>query len=462
MAAPAVNPYNNITWRKRVKRVANPERQERNVDQILKHIDEQEIVKLTCNLVDIPSRTGNERAVGEFVREWLRGFGIRSFLQEIGGDRVNVVGILEGTANGVSLQLNGHLDTNYSGDEDDLLFMSPALVRRRQHTKRAFVQDGRIYGIGVGNMKAGLAAMLTSIVAVKRSGIALKGDFMVAGVCGENGGGPAAQYQGVQYEGAGFGTEYLLSHGVQTDYAICADNSNFKMTWVSPGQVLLRITVYGLPGGAWATAHAKGRSTSQNAIVKMLPVIEALENWSAAYSERHRYVCEGGQLTPTAHIGHIEGGRPFNMAVRPGVCAISVLVMTPPGLRTVDVVREVKEALIAQDLEAEVDVYRSHLGYEAQRIGPLVDVLRDHHNRLFGSALPIVDPPYCGPWTDTAVYNERGIPCLKLGLGLSAAERLKVGIGAYDEHPIDDIVRAAKLYAVTAVDVCSRERLDRP
>jgi len=87
-------------------------------------------------------------------------------------------------------------------------------------------------------------------------------------------------------EGAGFGTEYLLSHGVQTDYAICADNSNFKMTWVSPGQVLLRITVYGLPGGAWATAHAKGRSTSQNAIVKMLPVIEALENWSAAYSER--------------------------------------------------------------------------------------------------------------------------------------------------------------------------------
>ncbi|HEV8382844.1 MAG TPA: M20/M25/M40 family metallo-hydrolase [Gemmatimonadales bacterium] len=430
------------------------------MDEILKHVDEKEIVELACNLVNIPSRTGNERAVGEFVRDWLRGFGIRSFVQEIGGDRVNVVGTIEGIGNGVSLQLNGHLDTNYSGDEDDLIFMSPELFRRPQHTKRSYVRDGRVYGIGIGNMKAGLTAMLTSIVAVKRSGVPLKGDFVVAGVCGENGGAPVDQYQGVQYEGGGFGTEYLLSHGVQTDYAICADNSNFKMTWVSPGQVLLRVTVYGLPGGAWATPHAKGRPMSQNAVIKMLPVIEAIEAWSADYSVRHRYVCEGGELTPTAHIGHIEGGRPYNMAVRPGVCAISVLVMTPPGLRAVDVMREVKDALRAQNLDAEVEGYRSHMGYEADRISGLVGVLRDRHQQLFGTGLPICDPPYCGPWTDTAVYNERGIPCLKLGLGLSAAERLKVGISAYDEHPIDDIVRAAKLYAVTAADVCSRERLD--
>lgn len=430
------------------------------MDSVLSHVDEKEIVDLACNLVNLPSRTGNERAVGEFVREWLQGLGIRAILQELGGDRVNVVGIIEGTGGGVSLQLNGHLDTNYSGNEDDLVFMSPELFRRPQHTKRAYVRDGRIYGIGIGNMKAGLAAMLTSIKAVRQSGIALKGDFVVAGVCGENGGAPVDRYQGVEYEGGGFGTAHLLSHGIQTDYAICADNSNFKMTWVSPGMVLLRVTVYGLPGGAWATAQATGRSASQNAIIKMLPVIEALEAWSADYGVRHRYTCEGGDLTPTAHIGHIEGGRPYNMAVRPGVCAISVLVMTPPGLRPVDVVREVKEALRPTGADAMVEPYRTSMGYEAQNISGLVRVLRERHEGLFGAALAVCDPPYCGPWTDTAVYNERGIPCLKLGLGLSAAERLKVGIGAYDEHPIEDIVRAAKLYAVTAVDVCSRQRLD--
>src|SRR6185369_9405489 len=130
----------------------------------------REIVELACNLVNLPSRTGNERAVGEFVREWLQGLGIPAILQELGGDRVNVVGIIEGTGGGASLQLNGHLDTNYSGDTDDLVFMSPELFRRPQHTKRAYVRDGRIYGIGIGNMKAGLAAMLTSIKAVKQSG----------------------------------------------------------------------------------------------------------------------------------------------------------------------------------------------------------------------------------------------------------------------------------------------------
>lgn len=429
------------------------------MDQILKHIDEKEIIQLACDIVSIPSPTGYERAVGEYIRDWLSGFDIKAVIQELGEDRVNVVGILPGSGNGTSLQLNGHLDTNYSGDEDDLLYMSPDLFKRPQHTKQAYYRDGRVYGVGVGNMKAGLVAMLTTIKALKQSGVALKGDFVVAGVSGENGGASVGEYQGVTYEGAGFGTAHLLSHGVQTDYAICADNSNLKMTWVSPGMVLLRVTVYGLPGGAWATPTASGRAASQNAVIKMLPVIEALEAWSAEYSDKYKYVCEGGELTPTAHVGHIEGGRPYNMAVRPGVCAISVLIMTPPKLKPVDVVREVKDAIRHAGVDAEVEMYRSGMGYEAQGISGLVEVLRQTHRKLFDSELQICDPPYCGPWTDTALYNERGIPCLKLGLGLSAEERLKIGIAAYDEHPVEDIVRAAKLYALTAVEVCSRENL---
>ena len=428
------------------------------MQEVLSHIREEEVVQLACDLVDVPSPTGREREVGEFVHGWLEGHGVAARLQDLGGERVNVIGVLPGSGDGVSLQLNGHLDTNYSGDEDDLIYMSPALFAREQHSKRAYVRGGRIYGVGIGNMKAGLTAMLTTIKALRQSGVSLRGDFMIAGVSGENGGAPVDRYQGVAYEGAGFGTAYLLSHGGQTDFAICADNSNLKMTWVSPGMVLLRITVYGLPGGAWATPAASGRHASQNAIIAMVPVIEALEAWSAGYSDRYRHVCEGGELTPTAHIGHIEGGRPYNMAVRPGVCAVSLLVMTPPRLKPVDVVREVRAAVRATGVEFAIEMYKSAMGYEAQGIAPLVDVLRDRHRALFGSVLPICDPPYCGPWTDTALYNERGIPCLKLGLGLSAAERLKVGISAYDEHPVEDILAAAKLYAATALEFCNRDK----
>lgn len=428
------------------------------MQQVLDHIKEEEIVKLCCDLVDIPSLTGHEKQVGEFVVAWLRGNGIKAIGQDLGGERMNAVGIIEGTGGGPSLQFNGHMDTNYSGNDDDLTYMSRELFDRPEHTKKSFVRNGRIYGVGVGNMKAGLAAMLSAIKAIKKSGISLKGDVVVSGVAGENGGAPVAQYQGVRYEGTGFGTAQLLSRGIHTDYAICADNSNLKMTTVSPGVVLLRITVNSLPGGAWATA-ASGREDSQNAIIKMMPVIDAFEKWSAEFSERERYVCDGGELTPTAHICHIESGRPYNMAVRPGVCAMSCLVYIPPGRKPVEVANDVRAAIRAANVDADVEIYRANQGYEAQGVSGLVKILREQHQKLFDSALEICDPPYCGPWTDTALYNERGIPCVKLGVGLSAAERLKVGIEAYDEHPIEDIVKATKLFALTAVEVCSREAI---
>ena len=428
------------------------------MQQVLEQIKEDEIVKLCRDLVDIPSLTGHERQVGEFVVEWLRENGIKAIGQGLGEDRMNAIGILEGTGGGLSLQFNGHLDTNYSGDQDDLTYMNRELFNRPEHTKKSFVRDGRIYGVGVGNMKAGLAAMLSAIKAIKQSGISLKGDVVVSGVAGENGGAPVAQYQGVRYEGTGFGTAQLLNRGIHTDYAICADNSNLKLTWVTPGVVLLRITTYSLPGGAWATA-ASGRENSQNAIIKMLPVIEACEKWSAEFSANNKYVCEGGELTPTAHICHIESGRPYNMAVRPGVCVISAVAYIPPGLKPIDVANQVRAAIRAADVEAEVEIYRATRGYEAQGVSGLVEILREKHQKLFDAKLEICDPPYCGPWTDTALYNERGIPCVKLGVGLSAAERLEVGIEAYDEHPIEDIVKATKLFALTAVEVCSREKL---
>ena len=172
------------------------------MQEVLSHIREEEVARLACDLVDVPSPTGRERAVGEFVRDWLDAHGIEARLQDLGGERVNVIGILPGCADGVSLQLNGHLDTNYSGDEDDLVYMSPSLFAREQHTKRAYVRDGRIHGIGIGNMKAGLAAMLTTIKALRQGGVSLRGDFMIAGVSGENGGAPVDRYQGVERERA--------------------------------------------------------------------------------------------------------------------------------------------------------------------------------------------------------------------------------------------------------------------
>jgi acetylornithine deacetylase/succinyl-diaminopimelate desuccinylase-like protein len=433
---------------------------ERNdLDRVLGLITEQEIVAVACELVSRPSPTGYERNVAEYVSQWFEDIGLDSIRQDISEDRMNSIGVLKGTGNGVNLALNGHMDVPYSGAEDDLLYMDEEQFRRPAHTTQPFVKDGFIHGVGVGNMKASLAALMVAMKALKTSGVSLKGDLIATAVCGEIGRTPVGRFQGVQYEGAGFGSRYAVTHGPHPDYAICVDNSGLKLTWVQPGVMYLRVKVAGLPGGAWATGTSTDRAKSQNAIIKMIAVIDAVEKWAADYHKRAVYECPGGTVKPSAAITSIEAGTPYKASMRPGICNITLIVMTPPDVKPRTIVRELQDATRATGVDAEVKMHLAYLGYEAEGVSGLVDVIQTAHKKLHGKEVEICDPPYCSVWTDTNIYNQNGIPCVKLGLGWSAEDRLKIGNDAYDMHRIDDMVKGSRLYAAMAMEVCSREKL---
>jgi acetylornithine deacetylase/succinyl-diaminopimelate desuccinylase-like protein len=308
-------------------------------------------------------------------------------------------------------------------------------------------------------MKASLAATMIAMKAIKQSGIPLKGDLLAVAVCGEIGRMPADRFQGLEYEGIGFGARYAVTHGAHTDYSICVDNSGLKLTWVQPGIVYLRIMVYGMAGGAWATGMSASKHTSQNAIIKMQPVIDAIDEWAQSYSDRYTYRCEGGTLRPTASITNIEAGTPYKAGMRPGVCTITTIVNIAPGTQPLTIVREIQDAVKASQVDAEVLAYQAHLGFEAKGVDGLISVTRATFERLFGAKLEICDSPYCSVWTDTNTFNQNGIPCIKLGLGLSAAERLAVGNDAYDCHPIPLMVKGARLYSVLPFDICNSVKL---
>lgn len=431
----------------------------KQVSKVLSHIDQKELVDLGCKLVGIPSPTGYERKVGEFVADWFEAAGLRTTRQYIGAERMNVIATLKGTGGGVSLSYNGHMDVPYSSAEDDLLYMSKEAYDRPAHRLNAFVKDGFIYGCGIGNMKASLAATMTAMRALKKSGVALKGDMKAIIVCGEIGRTPVGRFQGLEYEGGGFGARYAVTHGAHTDYSVCVDNSGLKLAWVQPGIVYLRVTVYGLAGGAWATGSSAGKHASQNAIIKMQPAIDAIDEWTKHYPDRFTYKCEGGTVRPTASITSIEAGTPYKASMRPGVCTLTMIVMIAPGTKPMTIVREIEKAVSAAKVDAEVDLHSAHLGYEAQGISGLVDVTRNTFKNLFKTQLEMCDSPYCSVWTDTNTFNQNGIPCLKLGLGLSAEERLKVGNDAYDCHPIESMVKGAKLFATLPLEVCNRPKL---
>ena len=63
-----------------------------------------------------------EKAIGEFILDWFARHDIKTVRQEISPERLNAVGIVEGKSNGASLTINGHMDTSYTGTEEDRMF----------------------------------------------------------------------------------------------------------------------------------------------------------------------------------------------------------------------------------------------------------------------------------------------------------------------------------------------------
>src|SRR6266436_745398 len=79
---------------------------------ILAEIREDEIVAMCCDVVNIPSATGEELEMGRYMRKAFEGMGLAVSWQEVEEARANVVGLWEGAGNGKSLMFNGHMDTS--------------------------------------------------------------------------------------------------------------------------------------------------------------------------------------------------------------------------------------------------------------------------------------------------------------------------------------------------------------
>src|SRR6201993_799144 len=92
--------------------------------EVLAHIDRKELAQLGCDLTSIPSPTGQERAIAEFILDWFAKSGLKAVRQDVEEGRPNAVGILKGDGTGLSLGFNGHTDTSFTGTSADLRMVS--------------------------------------------------------------------------------------------------------------------------------------------------------------------------------------------------------------------------------------------------------------------------------------------------------------------------------------------------
>jgi acetylornithine deacetylase/succinyl-diaminopimelate desuccinylase-like protein len=417
--------------------------------KILAQIDREELAQLGCELTSIPSPTGKEKAVAEFILAWFATNGLKAVRQDVEADRPNAVGILKGTGTGLSLGFNGHTDTSFTGTDEDLRMVGN--IEPAADLKGRIVGN-RVQGLGISNMKGGVAAFMIAGKALKKSGIKLKGDVILAAVVGEISRTPIGSWQSQDYRGEGTGTRHLLTHGMHCDYAVCADGSDMNIVWTQTGVVQAKITTFGKAEAAWGTRRSAYPMEKVNAIVKMTKIIEALERWGAAFEDRYIYNSPTGPLLPKVNIGAIEGGAPFRPNYFPGVCSIYVDVRMPPQVRPVTIKYELEQALDELGLDYEMDVYKSLLGHEGKNVEPLVQSAEEIYQYLFGEKIKPETPDRASIWTDTNVYNELGIPAIKIG---PRGRRISV---RNEEIEIDEMVKAAQLYALMALDICSRDR----
>jgi len=349
----------------------------------------------------------------------------------------------------LSLGFNGHTDTSYTGTSADLRMV--ATIEPESELKGRIVGD-KVQGLGVSNMKGGVAAFMIAGKALKRSGIRLKGDVVLAAVVGEISRTPIGPWQAQEYRGEGIGTRHLLAHGMHTDYAVCCDGSDLNIVWTQTGVVQVKITTFGQPEAAWGTKRSQYPMEQKNAIVKMTKIIDAIERWGERFEQHYVHDSPTGPLLPKVNIGAIEGGAPYRPNYFPGVCAIYVDVRMPPQVRPVTIKHEIEQVLNALGIDYEMDVYRSLLGHEGRKVEPLVQAAEEIHQYLFGQKIKPESPDRASIWTDTNVYNEVGIPAIKIG---PRGRRISA---RNEEIDIGVMLKAAQIYALIALDICSRGR----
>ena len=158
---------------------------------------------------------------------------------------------------------------------------------------RAIERDGRLYGLGACDMKAGVAAMLEAAGVVRRAGVPLRGRVLVDAVIDE--------------ELGGTGTLRTVEGGRRADFAIVVEPTGLDVVRVGNGQVNFEVEFHGAAG------HGSAPESGHNAIYDAAAFVTAIARESAAMAADPVPLIG----PPTYNVGVIGGGLRTSIHPRP-------------------------------------------------------------------------------------------------------------------------------------------------
>lgn len=320
--------------------------------------------------------------------------------------------------------------------------------------RTAWREGDTLYGQGVVNDKGPMACFLCAAKAIKNAGITLKGDLILTAVSGEIGWEPVDEFTPPQYLSKEVGTRFMVTHGTIADFALVAEATTFRLAWIEAGKAFFKVTIFG--ERCLYTPYINRPyepEKNPNAIVRMAKLIEKLEDWALAYEKKNTYVCPGGTLIPKVNLGAMRGGAPYRPTVTPELCSLYIDCRTTPNQDVLAIKAELEELIRSLHLDGKVELFVFRRGYEAQNISRLSHAIEQAHLKTFGEKPQPVVGPECSMWRDINVFNEVGIPAATYGPAVSAGV-FKRTHGA----TLDDLLKAAQVYAMVALDLCRQEK----
>ncbi|MBA3348547.1 MAG: M20/M25/M40 family metallo-hydrolase, partial [Actinobacteria bacterium] len=401
-------------------------------------VDRDRLVRTASELVAIPSFTGSEQACAEHLRDVFAGLGLQVQWQQVEDGRANVLGTRVGAGGGPSLMFNGHMDTSYSGRE-------PWLQGVRGFQPEPFVHDGCLFGLGVSNMKGAIACYIEAVAALADAGLALRGDVLIAAVCGEIEKTQYGDAQGAEFRGYAAGTRHLVTHGGLADMCLLGEPTEGKVVLGHFGSLWLRISTQ---GNFIHTAFSEG-TRDRNSILRMQEVLDAVLEWIPTWEDDPTNSYRGAKAI--VNVGAIDGGFGWRVSRTPHRTDLFLDVRVAPTKPMPVARREVLEVVrgLAErfpDYGIEGEVYVTAPGAEIEETHPLVGAIDEAHAEVFG------EPPArdVTRWfSDASALTRYGVPTVNYGTSTGLMDTSKG-----ENLSIDGLAQTAEVYARAAIEVC--------